>query len=136
VAIVTGGIIEEWGEPRLALRDVMQEIRLFKPRQLDDEYAVDVAFRSWDPRKTPEFTGVRAGMAGRTQHRSIVWHSVPNGMETTEAVRSWLVRVLPETARLVREHLPAKSTAYPAEELAIEIEQLCAALSEPELSSP
>jgi hypothetical protein len=136
VAIVTGGIIEERGEPRLALRDVMQEIRLFKPRQLDDEHAVDVAFRSWDPRKAPEFTGVRAGMVGRTQRRFIAWHSVPNGMETTEAVRSWLVSVLPETARLVREHLPAKSKTYPAEELAIEIEQRCAALSEPEPSDP
>jgi hypothetical protein len=112
VAIITGGIIEEWGGPRLALRDVMQEVRLFKPRQLDGEYAVDVAFRSWDPRKKPEFTGVRAGMVGRTQRRFIVWHSVPNGMETTEAVRSWLVSVLPETARLVREHLLAPSRRH------------------------
>ena len=114
----------------------MQEVRLFKPRQINDEYAVDLAFRSWDPRKTPDFTGLRAGMVGRKQRRFIVWHSVPNGMETTEAVRSWLVSVLPETARLVREHLPAKPGAYPAEELAIEIEQLCAALSEPEPSNP
>jgi hypothetical protein len=45
----------------------MQQVRLFKPRQIDGEYAVDVAFRSRDPRETPEFRGVRAGMAGRQQ---------------------------------------------------------------------
>jgi hypothetical protein len=132
VAIITGGIIEEWGKPKVALRDVMQQVRRFKPRQLDDEYAVDVAFRSWDPRRTPEFTGVMAAMVGRKQRRFIVWHSVPIGLETSDAVRSWLVSVLPETARLVREHLPTKSKAYPAEELAIEIEQLRAALMGPE----
>lgn len=131
MAIITGAITEEWGEPGLALRDVMREVHLFKPRQLNEEYAVDIAFRSWHPRKTPEFTGVRAGMVGRKQRRFIVWHSVPKGLETTEAVRSWLVSVLPETARLVREHLPTKSKAYPAEQLAFEIEQLRAALSGP-----
>jgi hypothetical protein len=75
-------------------------------------------------------------MVGRKQRRFIVWHSVPNGLETTEAVRSWLVSVLPETARLVMEHLPAKSKAYPAVKLASEIEQLRAALGAPEHSDP
>ena len=133
MASITGGIIEEWGKPRLALREVMQQISRFKPRQFDDEYAVDVAFRSWDPRKRPEFTGVLAAMVGRKQRRFIVWHSVAIGMETSEAVRSWLVSVLPETAQLIREHLPTKSRAYPAK-LAIDIEQLRAALSGPEPS--
>jgi hypothetical protein len=110
VAIITGGIIEEWGEPRLALRDVMQEVHLSS--------------------RANSTTGMPSMLhSGRGTH-FIVWHCVPNGMATTEAVRSWLVSVLPETAHLVREHLPAKSNAYPAEELAIEIEQLCAALSE------
>jgi len=129
MAIVTGGIIEEWGAPRRALDEVMKEIRRFKPRQRDDDYVVDIAFRSWDPRKPPEFVGVKAGMVGRKQRRFIVWHSVPVGLETQEAVTSWLASVLPETTRVVREHLPTKSKAYPADELAIEIEQLRAALA-------
>jgi hypothetical protein len=128
VAISTGGVIEQWGQPRLALQGVMQEVARFRPRHGDEDYAVDVAFRSWDPRKGPGFTGVRAAMVGRRQRRFIVWHSVPAGLYPPDAVRSWLVSVLPETARLVREHLPTKSTADPAEELAIEIEQLRVAL--------
>jgi hypothetical protein len=44
VAIVTGGIIEECGQPRLALRDVIAHFRL---RECDEDYAVDIAFRSW-----------------------------------------------------------------------------------------
>jgi hypothetical protein len=45
-----------------------------------------------------------------------------------DAVRAWPAGVLPETARLVREYLPTKSKAYPAEDLAIEVEQLRIAL--------
>ena len=128
MAIIAGGIMEEWGAPKQALREVIQEVRRFKPPQHDDEYSVHIAFLSWDPRKTPEFVGVLAGKVGRKQRLFIVWHSVPVGLETTAAVRSWLASLLPDTARLVREHLPARSKAYPAESLAIEIEQLAAAL--------
>ena len=49
-------------------------------------------------------------------------------VRTEDAVREWLARVLPETTRLVREHLPTRSRAYPAEELALEVEALRAAL--------
>ena len=129
MAISTGGIIEEWGPPKVALRTVMREVGRFKPRQSDDEYFVDIAFRSWDQRHVPGFTGVQAAMVGRKQRRFIIWHSVPQGLDTPDAVRSWLVIVLPETARLVREHLPTKSRAYPAGELATEIEQLRDALA-------
>lgn len=128
VAISTGGILEESGKPKQALLEVMREVRCFKPRSSDEDYAVDVAFRSWDPRKVAEFTGVKAGMVGRRQRRFIVWHSVPVGLATADEIRSWLVSVLPDTARLVREHLPSKSRAYPASDLAIEIEQLAGAL--------
>jgi hypothetical protein len=131
VAISTGGVIEEWGKPRLALQTVMHEVAWFKPQRSREDYVVDVAFRSWDPRKVPEFTGVQAAMVGRKQRRFIVWHSVPQGLDTADAVRSWLVSQLPQTARLVREHLPTKSKAYPAEELATEIDQLRAALCGP-----
>lgn len=128
MAIVDGGVIEEWGKPRLALQAVLKEVYLFKPQQHNKDYVVDIAFRSWDPRKTPDFTGVQSRMVGRKQRRFIVWHSVPLGLETTDAVRAWLVGVLPETARLVREYLPTKSKVYPAEDLAIEVEQLRIAL--------
>jgi hypothetical protein len=128
MAISTGGILEEYGTPKQALLEVMQQVRRFKPRSSEDDYVVDVAFRSWDPRKEPEFTGVRAAMVGRKQRRFIVWHSVPAGLATADDLRSWLVSVLPDTARLVREHLPSKSKAYPASDLAIEIEELSVAL--------
>jgi hypothetical protein len=124
MAIITGGVIEERGKPKLALLEVMQQVRRFRPRQSDQDYAVDIAFRSWDPRRAPEFTGVQAAMVGRKQRRFVVWHSVPTGLDTADAVRSWLSGVLPETARLVRVHLPTKSKAYPAAELAMEIDQL------------
>ena len=102
----------------------MQEVRAFAPRQDDDDYVVDVAMRSWHNFREPEFTGVQAATVGRTQRRFIVWHSVPQGLETPESVRSWLASVLPETARLGREHLPKKSRAYPAELLAVQVEGL------------
>lgn len=131
MAISTGGLIEEWGKPRLALEAVIREVGRFKPRRSAEDYVVDVAFRSWDPREAPEFTGVRAAMVGRKQRRFIVWHSVPAGLDTPDAVRSWLASQLPETARLVREYLPTRSKAYPAEELAGEIDQLRAELGSP-----
>jgi hypothetical protein len=53
---------------------------------------------------------------------------IPAGLDTAESVRTWLAAVLPETARLVRERLPARSKSYPAEALAVEIEQLREAL--------
>ncbi|CAH0277070.1 hypothetical protein SRABI26_03833 [Arthrobacter sp. Bi26] len=49
---------------------------------------------------------------------------VPKGLDTADAVRNWLVSVLPETARLVREYLPRKSKSYPSEQLAAEIDGL------------
>ncbi len=130
MAISTGGIIEEWGSPKAARRTVMREVGQFRPRQSGDDYVVDIAFRSWDPRKEPEFTGGQPAMVGRKQRRFIVWHSVPVGLDTADSVRTWLAQVLPETARLVREHLPTRSKSYPAEELAVEIEQLRMALPE------
>ncbi|MDQ0276539.1 hypothetical protein QO003_000842 [Arthrobacter silviterrae] len=124
MAISTGGIVEDWGPPRWALQEVKKQVATFAPRQSDQDYVVDVAFRSWHLHKEPEFTGVQAAMVGRKQRRFIVWHSVPKGLDTAEAVRDWLVSVLPETARLVREYLPGKSKSYPSEELAAEIDGL------------
>jgi hypothetical protein len=46
---------------------------------------------------------------------------VPKGLETPKQFRAWLVEVLPETERLVREHLPTKSKAYPADQLGDEL---------------
>lgn len=61
----------------MALREIMSRVHRFMPRQSDDDYVVDIAFRSWDQRSQPEFTGVHAAMVGRKQRRFIVWHSVP-----------------------------------------------------------
>ncbi len=75
-------------------------------------------------REPREPLGVTPGPVGRTQRRFIVWHSVPHGLDTVEKVRAWLVEVLPETERLVREYLPTKSKAYPAEQLGDEVTAL------------
>ena len=69
-------------------------------------------------------------MVGRKQRRFIVWHSVPAGLDSAEAVRDWLAGILPETARIVREYLPTRSKAYPAEDLASAVERLAAALGD------
>jgi hypothetical protein len=129
--IIAGGIIEGWGAPKAALLSVIREVGTFSPRQSEDDYVIDIAFLLWDPRRQPEFTGVRPGMVGRKQRRFIIWHSVPAGLDDTGSVRAWLVSVLPETARLVRDHLPRKSKAYPCQELAAEIEKLREALLRP-----
>lgn len=128
MAIICGGVLEAWGPPRIALAAVMDEVQRFAPPADDGDYVVDIAMRSWHNFREAEFDGVRPGPVGRTQRRFIVWHSVPLGLETEEGVRRWLADALVETARLVREHLPAKSRAYPAEELAAEVDALRASL--------
>lgn len=131
MAIITGGISEGWGAPEKALRSVMREVSQFRRPRGENDYVIDIAFRLWDPRREPEFTGVRPGMVGRRQRRFIIWHSVPAGLDDAESVAAWLAAALPETARLVREHLPRKSRAYPVDELAAEVECLRDALLRP-----
>ncbi len=128
MAISTGGITEEWGEPKQCLIRLMRLVRDFAPRQ-EDDYFVDIAFRSWHNFRQPDFQGVRPDMVGRKQRRFVVWHSVPQGLATDADAQRWLASVLPETARLCREHLPTKSRAYPAEELAREVEALATYLT-------
>lgn len=127
MGISSGGITEEWGEPRHVLTRLMNVVGDFAPSE-DGDYFVDVAFRSWHNFREPEFHGVQPDMVGRKQRRFIVWHSVPQGLATDAQAQRWLASVLPETARLCREHLPTKSRAYPAEELAREVEALAAHL--------
>ena len=129
MAIITGGIIEEWGPAKSALLAVMREVRQFAPRTDDNDYAVDIAFRSWHNFREPEFTGVQPGMIGRKQRRFVVWHSVPQGLDTKESVRSWLATALTDTARLTRDLLPSKAGAYPTEDLASELDALRASLA-------
>jgi hypothetical protein len=122
---ITGGILAEWGPPKAALQVVQQEIRDFSPKSADAQYVVDFAFLTWHNFREPDQPyGVQPGPVGRTQRRFVIWHSVPKGLETPGQVRRWLVDVLPETERLVREHLPRKSKAYPAGELADEVASL------------
>lgn len=124
-ALRCGGILAEWGPPKAALHVVQQEIGAFSPKSHDDQYVVDLAFLTWHNFREPdEPYGVKPGPVGRTQRRFIVWHSVPNGLETPREVHQWLVSVLAETERLVREHLPRKSKAYPTEGLANEVGSL------------
>lgn len=59
---------------------------------------------------------------GWKQRRFIVWRSVPAGLETEAAVGSWPAEALPEAARLVLEHLLARSRADRVERLAHEVE--------------
>lgn len=88
----------------------------------EDDYCVDLAMLTWHNFREPEQPlGVAPGPVGRKQRRFIVWHSVPKGLETPEQVRAWLVEVLAETERLVREYLPMKSKAYPTERLGDEV---------------
>jgi hypothetical protein len=118
----TGGILEEWGAPQRALNEVQREILAFNGRESDDAYCIDLAMLTWhnfrEPRQPP---GVTPGPVGRSQRRFIVWHSVPQGLDTAAKVRGWLVEVLPETERLAREYLPTKSKAYPAAQLGDEV---------------
>lgn len=125
MAISTGGVLVEWGEPQHCLQRLMTQIRqLAAASENAEDYVVDLALHSWDPRRQPEFHGVQPGPVGRTQRRFIVWHSVPSGLDADDRLRDWFTSVLPEAARLCREHLPTKSRAYPAEDLAQEVETL------------
>jgi hypothetical protein len=123
--IISGGVLQEWGPPQRALQTVQREITEFNGRVSDDDYCVDLAMLTWhnfrDPEQPP---GVTPGPVGRTQRRFIIWHSVPKGLETPEQVRAWFVEVLPETERLVRQFLPRKSKAYPAQQLGDEVAAL------------
>ena len=122
---VTGGLLEEWGPPQRALKVVQREIRSFNGRKTNNDYCVDLAMRTWHNFREPEDPpGATPGPVGRTQRRFIVWHSVPKALDTPEQVRAWLVEVLPETERLVREFLPTKSKEYPAEQLGDEVAAL------------
>lgn len=120
--LVTGGLMEEWGPSKAALLAVQHQIRDFAGRASDDQYVVDIGFRTWHNFREPEEPyGVSAGPVGRSQRRFIVWHSVPKGLQTVRDVRGWLAEVLPETERLVRDYLPTKSKSYPANDLADEV---------------
>jgi hypothetical protein len=123
--IVSGGVTAEWGPPRHALGTVIREIEAFTGRPSLDEFCVDIAFLTWHNFREPEKPfGVTPGPVVLMQRRFIIWHSVPHGFEQPEQVRAWLVSVLPETERLVREFLPSKSKAFSAAMLADEVAAL------------
>jgi hypothetical protein len=122
MAIITGAIMGEFGPAGRVHKAVQREIRGYAPRVSDQDYAVDVAFvtgRDVGPEPPP--VGVSAGMVGRTQRRFIVWHRLPEGLNEVSDVRRWIIDALPQTEALVREYLPRKSKAYPAERLAAEV---------------
>jgi hypothetical protein len=113
------------GPPKQALLTVQREIRDFNGRADDDDYCVDLAMLTWHNFREPEQApGVTPGPVKRSQRRFIVWHSVPKGLARADQVRAWLESVLPDTERLVREYLPTRSKAYPADQLADEVAAL------------
>jgi hypothetical protein len=130
VPISTGGVLAEGGLPHHYLTELIRLVAKFDPPDSDEDYVVDLAFRSWRDTSEVEFLGARPGMVGRTQRRVIVWHGVPLGLASDSAVRQWLADVLPDTARLLREWVPTKSKKYPAEQLAREVEALRTHLQE------
>lgn len=50
---ITGGLLEEWGPARESLLEVQRQIRDFNGRKAEDEYVVDVAFRTWHNFREP-----------------------------------------------------------------------------------
>ena len=122
--ISTGGVLEEGGRPRDALDRLMKLIWGYAGDRHEEDYFVDLAFRSWSPGREPEFLGAKLGPVGRTQRRAIVWHGVPLGLGTDDELREWFCDTLGETVRLILEELPRKSRKYPAESLAGEVEAL------------
>jgi len=135
VAIITGGVLGEHGEPGRVLKAVMQRIRGFAPRAAEDEYAVDLGFFTWSPGLgppppgSPKETGVSPWMVGRKQRRFIVRLAPPPGLGDEAALLTWLLPALDEVATLCRDYLPRKSRQYPAESLAQEVEALAESLS-------
>ena len=128
MAISSGGVLGETGLPGEALRALIKRVAKFKPRSDDGDFVVDLAFRSWEPWTDPEFVGVQAGAVGRKQRRVIIWHGVPRGMSEEPTLARWFAECLRDTECLLRDWLPTKSRAYPAEQLADEVAELRTAL--------
>jgi hypothetical protein len=94
------------------------------PPASDEDFRVDLAFRSWEPWTDPEFVGAVPGAVGRTQRRVIIWHGVPRGLVKDHDLLRWFCDSLTDTERLLREWLPTRSRKYPAERLADEVAAL------------
>ena len=78
--ISTGGVLAEGGLPHHYLTELIRLVAQFDPPASDEDYVVDLAFRSCEIVSEVEFLGARPGMVGRTQRRVIVWHGVPLGL--------------------------------------------------------
>jgi hypothetical protein len=122
--LMSGGVIGEPLAPKRAHLAVMREINDFAATLPDNGYSIDIAFWTGDGPLAPGPVGITAGKVGRTDPRFIVWHRPPLGLDTVSAVRAWMIDLLPHTAKLVRDHLPTKSRALPAVDLALEVLQL------------
>ena len=137
VAISTGGVFGEHGEPGRVLKVVIQRISRFAPRQSEDDYTLDLGFFTWStslgppPQGSPKEPGVSPWMVGRKQRRFIVKLAPPSGLSAEASLLAWLVPALDEVAALCRDYLPTKSRQYPAESLALEVEALAEFLAGP-----
>jgi len=127
VAIISGGIFSEHksGEPLRSHQIVHRLITQYGATtevDEDEDYCVDIAFLTGAHLGEDIPIGISAGPVNRTKFRRfIVWHRLPLDLHAPESVRDWFVDVLPETERLVREHLPTKSRKFPAGQLADEV---------------
>ena len=107
---------------------VCRELRdLVGPVDLED-YVVDLCFMTYTPdglgSDYAAGVGISPGMVGRKQRRFIVNLEVPPALSDLCAYRRWMADALGDVADIVRSHLPTKSETYPAERLALEIDDL------------
>jgi hypothetical protein len=124
VAIVVGGVHEGCGPGHQRFLELIEEVREKRRagREGQDDYAVDLAFRTWDPRDAPEFIGPRDGRAKPPPlHRMDRRADRPAPRSGGPAVAG----IGPRRRRSAcASALPTKSRRYPAEVLTAEVLQL------------
>jgi hypothetical protein len=129
MAITVGGIYVMTPATRLA-NDVCSRLdAVAGPWKEDDQdYLIDLAFLTYEAdglgAELAAGTGIRPGPVGRTQRRFIIWIEVPPKLADEATYNDWMTGCLSEAATIVRQHLPRKSKAYPAEDLALELDHL------------
>ena len=127
VSVVVGGIYVDRAATKSA-NEVCRELRHVNGKPDLTDYYVDLCFMTYVEdglgSTDAKGRGIAPMMVGRLQRRFIVSIEVPPGLAGQDAYRAWMVTALSEVAALVREYLPRKGKAYPAERLANEVDEL------------
>lgn len=127
VSVVVGGIYMSRAETRTA-NDVCTELRKLNGTADLTDYHVDLCFMTYvQDGPGSEYaagTGIRPSMVGRKQRRFIINLEVPPSLPDRLAYGNWITEALGQAAVIVREYLPKKGRAYPAERLADELDDL------------